>query len=1101
MVGSRTRQSYVLGLDIGVASIGWAVVDPSTARVIRAGVHLFEAGVDGGKQNPETAMASGREQSRATPRRDARQQRRQTWRRAYRKRVLLKALIRRGLLPAPERRLDSPQDIDSYLKAIDAGLRHAWEAKQNADHRLRQLLPYRLRAEALRTRLEAHEVGRALYHLAQRRGFLSNRKTDKDDAGDENKNTGKVKTGISELETLMKAAGADTLGQYFAALDPSDSAALRIRGRWTARSMYEHEFARIWEQQSKHHPSLMTAEARTEIHRAIFFQRPLKSQAHLIGRCSLVPAKRRAPIADRLAQRFRMLQKVNDLEIMPCVQIELEDFDRETGEVRMNPKTGKPRVKKQWVPDPAQTQRRLTPEEREAAIVRFSRGDATFNQLRQSGAAPRESRFNFEREGETGLPGLRTDAKLRAVFGERWDGFSEDDKNAAVEDCLSFERADAMEKRGREHWGLSAESARAFARVRLEEGHASLSRAAIRRLLPGLESGVRYATIREKVFPESSKPIVPVGQLPPLDDAFDAPVSPAVSRALSEMRGVVNAIIRRYGKPAHVRIELARDLKKGRKRREAISKQMAARRKLREDAAYRLLKQYPDFGSRPEDVRPGDVLKVLLADECGWLCPYTGRSFGWEDVFGAHPTIDIEHVWPFKRSLDDSYLNKTLCCVRENREVKQHRMPSEAYSPDRLAEILQRVARFKGDAAREKLDRFRAEAIPPDFTNRHLSETRYISRKAAEYIALLYGGFSDEESTRRVHVPSGGLTGWLRREWAMDAILSDRNEKERSDHRHHAIDAIIIAHTTPTTIKRLQESAAKADEMGSRRRFAGVQAPFDLADTKRAVQAIIVSHRQNKKARGKFHKDTVYSKPLPSAGGKTRHRIRKELHKLNESEIGAIVDRRVREVVRAAFEERKRAGARTPAQAFGEPQHRPTLPHGERIRRVRLYTSAQPQLLGVARRDRKARGEAKQRRVDLQANHHTVIMAKLGKDGTEKAWVDEPVTLCEAMDRVRQRPARPLVSHEVPDGCRFKFSLAANDFIEMDTPDGQGRAIYRVLNVSKNDMEVVSHQDARTQKTRISEKQRERVRGSSLHSRHARKVHITYLGEVKNAGG
>lgn len=1098
---SAAGESYVLGLDLGVASIGWAVVEARASRVVRAGVHLFEAGVDAGKQDPETAMATGREKPRSAPRRDARQQRRQTWRRTYRKRVLLKALIRRGLLPLPEQRIESPEGIDNYLKAIDAGLRHTWEHKQDADHRSRQLLPYRLRAEALGARLEAHEVGRALYHLAQRRGFLSNRKTDQDDAGDDEKNTGKVKAGISELETLMKAAGADTLGQYFASLDPSDPGARRIRGRWTARSMYEYEFNRIWEEQSKHHPSVMTADARTEIHRAIFFQRPLKSQAHLIGRCSLVPGKRRAPIADRLVQRFRMLQKVNDLEIIPCVQIEVEDFDKETGEVRMNPKTGRPKVKKQWVPDSAQKQRRLTPEERDAAIVRLSLGDATFHQLRQAGAAPKESRFNFEREGESGLPGLRTDAKLRAVFGERWDGFSEDDRNAAVEDCLSFERADAMEKRGREHWTLSAENARAFARVKLEEGHANLSRAAIRKLLPDLEAGMRYASAREKVFPESFKPIEPVDQLPPLEKAFDAPVSPAVSRALSEMRGVVNAIIRRYGKPAHVRIELARDLKKGRKRREAISKQIALRRKLREDAAYRLLKQYPEFGSTPEDVRPGDVLKVLLADECGWLCPYTGRSFGWEDVFGAHPTIDIEHIWPFKRSLDDSFINKTLCCVRENREVKQNRLPSEAYSRDRLEGILQRVARFKGDAAREKLDRFRAEAIPPDFTNRQLSETRYISRKAAEYIALLYGGYSDEESTRRVHVPSGALTGWLRREWAMDAILSDRNEKERSDHRHHAIDAIIIAHTTAATVKRLHESAAKANETGSRGRFAGVQAPFDLADAKRAVDAIVVSHRQTKKARGKFHKDTIYSRPLPSAGGKSKHRIRKEIHKLNENEIGAIVDPRVREAVRATFEQRKRAGAKTPAQAFSEPQYRPTLPHGETVRRVRLYTSAHPQSLGGARGDRKGRGAAKQRRVDLQANHHTVIMAKLGNDGTEKTWVDEPVTLFEAMDRVKQRPARPVVSREVPDGYRFKFSLAANDFIELDTLDGQGRAVYRVLNVSKNDMEVVPHHDGRTQKVRIAEKQRERVRGSSLYSRHARKVHITYLGEVKNAGG
>lgn len=1095
MTNAEAGQQYVLGLDLGVSSIGWAMVDenttPENTRIIRAGTHLFEAGVDGGKQDPETAMETGREKSRATPRREARQQRRQTWRRAFRKRSLLKTLIRHGLLPQPAHRLASPTDIDAYLKHLDAALRQAWEDKQDADHRMRQVLPYRLRADALRRKLERHEVGRALYHLAQRRGFLSNRKTDDDESSEDDKNTGAVKKGISELEQLMQAANAETLGEYFASLDPTSPNQHRIRGRWTSRSMYEHEFNRIWEEQSKHHPDAMTDDAKRQVHRAIFFQRPLKSQRHLIGRCSLISTKRRAPVADRLFQRFRMIQKVNDLEIIPCMQIQEEDIDPKTGEVKMNPKAGKPKMRKRLALDPDQKQRPLTPEEREAAIERLSQGDATFTQLRKAGVAPKLSRFNFEHEGESRLPGLRTDAKLRDIFGDRWDQFSDTDKNAAVEDCLSIVRADVMEKRGRSHWQLSLEDARAFARVKLEEGYANLSRAAVRRLLPELEKGTSYATARKTTFPESFVSIDPVDELPPLDKAFDDPVSPAVARALSEMRHVVNAIIRRYGKPSHIRIELARDLKKGRKRREAISKNIAARRKLREAAAYRLLKQYPNRGTKPEDVSGTDILKVMLADECNWICPYTGRSFGWDDVFGSTPTIDIEHIWPFSRSLDDSFLNKTLCCVKENRNVKRNQMPGEVYSGERLAAILQRVATFKGDAAKVKLERFNADSIPPDFTNRHLSESRYVSRKAAEYIALLYGGYSDDEHKRRVHVPSGGLTAWLRREWGMNAILSDRNEKEREDHRHHAIDAIIVALTTSRTIKKLQESAAWADESGSRRRFAGVESPFEIDDARRAIEAIVVSHRQNKKARGKFHKDTIYSEPLPGKNGKTNHRIRKELHKLNDKELNAIVDPRVRELVCTAYKTRKQEGAKNPSQAFSEENHRPVDPAGNRVRRVRIHTNAQPETIGR---------EANQRRVDLQANHHTVIMAKLDKDGNEKSWVDEPVSLFDAMNRVRDK--KPLVSRDVPDGYKFKFSLAKNDYIEMDRADGEGRSIYRILNISGGDMEVRKNRDGRTrQAIKEAGDKRERVSGSSLYKREARKVHVNYLGEVSNAGG
>ncbi|MGI9015030.1 MAG: type II CRISPR RNA-guided endonuclease Cas9 [Phycisphaerales bacterium] len=1064
--GPPRPTSYILGLDLGVASIGWAIVEPAAGsepgRIVRAGVHLFEAGIDGGKQGEEAAMASGKEQSKATPRRDARQQRRQTWRRTYRKRLVLNRLIKHGLLPEPPHRLHDPAEIDAYLKTLDATLRASWE-QEGTDHQKRQVLPYRLRAAAIHRRLEPFEVGRALYHLAQRRGFLSNRKTDgdgdDDDAsnGKNDDNSSVVKEGISELQTLMNAAGKETLGEFFASLDPSDPDSRRIRGRWTGRSMYQHEFNRIWDEQCKHHPDQLTDDAKSAVHHAIFHQRPLKSQRHLIAKCSLMPTRRRAPAADRLYQHFRMLQKVNALEVLFT----------DTGETR-----------------------RLTSAERQSVIAALQDGDATFSQLRKAlGKSFKKARFNFEEGGEKKLTGMRTDQKLRSVFDDRWEELSEREKNAAVEDCLSFERADAMARRARDHWKLSPDDASAFVRLKLEQGYANLSRAAMRRLLPLLEQGMQYATARKQEFPESFASTEPLQQLPPLKEAFKEPLSPAVARALSELRGVINAIIRRYDKPEHIRIELARDLKKGRKRREAISKNISDRRRQRELATETLLRE-----TTVSDPRRSDVERMLLAEECDWHCPFTGRCFGMADLFGQHPTVEVEHIWPFSRSLDDSFLNKTICCVNENRDVKRNRMPAEVYSGERFAEILQRVARFKGDAARIKRERFAAAEMPEGFTARHLVESQYISRKAAEYVALLFGGYSDDESTRRVHVTTGGLTAWLRREWGMHAILSYRDEKDRNDHRHHAVDAIVVALTTQSAVQKLQRAARQADDAGSHRSFAEVTPPFEtfLDDARRAVEAIVVSHRQNRKARGKFHKDTIYSKPHPSGKqGESGHRVRKELDKLNEKEIDAIIDPRIRAVVQLAYAKRRQEGAKNPAQAFSEQKHRPQLPHGDRVRKVRIDVSAKPVAVGEGSRSRL---------VNLQSNHHTVIMAKLNKDGTEKTWVDEPVSLFDAMNRVKD--GKPLVSREVPAGYRFKFSLAANDFVELDASDeDQTRRIYRVLSVSKRDIELAYHTDGRTMKDRQQAGDRERVGGSALFKRNARKVHINYLGEVSNAGG
>ena len=150
----------------------------------------------------------------------------------------------------------------------------------------------------------------ALYHLAQRRGFLSNRRADARKKDDEDKSV--VKQAIGELAQKIAAHTPPLLGAYFASLDPDEQ---RLRGRWTSRRMYEDEFDALWEAQSKHHG--LSHDAKSRIREAIFHQRPLKSQKNLIGRCSLMPDEPRAPIAHRLYQRFRVLQTVNNLQIVP----------------------------------------------------------------------------------------------------------------------------------------------------------------------------------------------------------------------------------------------------------------------------------------------------------------------------------------------------------------------------------------------------------------------------------------------------------------------------------------------------------------------------------------------------------------------------------------------------------------------------------------------------------------------------------------------------------------------------------------------------------------------------------------------------------------
>jgi len=188
--------------------------------------------------------------------------------------------------------------------------------------------------------------------------------------------------------------------------------------------------------------------------------------------------------------------------------------------------------------------------------------------------------------------------------------------------------------------------------------------------------------------------------LPPLDETGLQLRNPVVHRTLTEMRQVVNAVIRKYGKPDLIRPELARDLKNSSKDRENITRRNRLREKERERIAREIAQE-----AGVEKPSRRDILKVMLAEECDYTCPYTGRRFSMRDLLHGG-LVHIEHIVPYSRSMDDSFINKTLSCRDANAE-KGNRLPFEVFSPEAYREILERVRRFKGPFAEAKLERFK----------------------------------------------------------------------------------------------------------------------------------------------------------------------------------------------------------------------------------------------------------------------------------------------------------------------------------------------------------------------------------------------------------
>lgn len=369
MDGGSRQLKYRLGLDLGSTSIGWAVLRLNEQDVpdylIRLGVRIFS---DGRNRKDGASLAVNR--------RLKRQQRRRRDRLLRRKRRLIAALTEHGLWPkTTEERL-----------------------------RIRDLSPYELRARGLTEPLSSHEFGRAIFHLNQRRGFRSSRRTDKSAATER----GQIKSAISTLYTKIRESGAETLGAYlYERLKRGEGARARRFGMganatyefYVDRSMIAAEFDRLWERQSSFNQASLPEAARSKIRDILLYQRPLKPVRP--GRCSLEPSEERALLALPSVQRFRILQEINNL-----------------------------RVRERAGSD----ERPLTLQERNQILEDLRRGrNSKFDKIRKM-LNLSEARFNLESERRKEIKGDLTAAVLAksAIFGSAWHEKTVEEQDAVV---------------------------------------------------------------------------------------------------------------------------------------------------------------------------------------------------------------------------------------------------------------------------------------------------------------------------------------------------------------------------------------------------------------------------------------------------------------------------------------------------------------------------------------------------------------------------------------------------------------------------------------------------------------------------------------------
>lgn len=1041
-VNSSEHEVLTLGLDMGPSSIGWALIDEAGESIIATGVRVFPEGVD---RDPQ-----GGEKSKNQTRREKRMLRRQVQRRARRLRILRQSLVEAELLPTSE-------EGQEWVLHSD---------------------PYPLRARALKDRLEPHEIGRIIYQLAQRRGFLSNRKVDR--ASD--KETKGMLGEIAELDKAIQEADGSTLGEYLAAIKASGG---KVRKRHTRRSMYLAEFDAIWEFQSRFYPELLTDSCKygsqgsktypadPDIHRKrstethlqryglhgiIFFQRRIYWPASLVGKCELEPTEKRCHRADRVAQRFRLLQEVNNLRYR----------DSFSGE-----------------------EQKLSDTQRDDLLDYLSTGkERTFDRIRTRLAKkglPDSARFNFERGGRDKLKGHQTDAAMasRNCLGKGWHGYEEEKKNKIIKLLTTPQLSDdETHSKLQTECGLSSDEADQALNAKLPEGHGKLSQLAIRKLIPYLEQGfflLGNDATDSALHAAGYLGAAQLGAEKALGPVPRGITNPIVRQALFETRKAMNAILRKYGMPGKIRIELAREAKKSFAERLGIQREIRDRTKEREAAAERWQEI---AGTQP---KRNDIRKYQLWEEANHICVYCGEAISAAQLTSGEANVD--HILPRWRSLDDSYMNKVLV-HRKCNEDKGDRTPREWLEdsePNRYQEVRARAEQLPYP----KLSRFTRQDLElEEFVNRHLTDTAYISRQVKDYMQTL--GI-------RVDCSRGSITAELRRYWGLNTILFPEGEgkKTRADHRHHAVDATVVALATPSRLHQLAHAHGK-----------DVEPPWpslreNLAES---VQDILVSHKPRRRLSGALHKDTFF--------GQTQKLSEDERKPVNErpwardwqeeeslfvrrkpvSEIkkpkhlASVRDRAIRDYL---VEHLRNHGVDPEATSYPkgifEGDNTPVMPSGVPIRKVRLV-----ERLKTAR----PAGSKREFQSVQPGNNHHICYYESAHKGKPR-WKAKVTTMWDAALRVRRDdlPAIDTANGEL--GC-FLMSLSIGESFIVRKGDG----VEQLCIVRKINHTGLIHYRLHTDARKAGELDKENLCFSpeSLRKLQAQKVTIDPIGSLRSSG-
>ena len=762
---------YVLGLDIGIASVGWAVLrnneNGEPYKIEDLGVRVFEKA-----EHPKTGA------SLAQPRREARSMRRRVRRRRHRKERIKNLISTTGLM--------SHEDMDALF--ANSGF---------------QKDVYTLRMEGLDHRLSKEEWVRVLIHLSQRRGYRSNSKAEEA----KEKENGVLKEAISANQKLMQEHNYRTVGEMFC-LDQKFRT-IGADGRFwrttrntsgdykftVTRAMIADEVHALFDAQRALGNPFSDMDFQKKYCEILFSQRNFDEgpggdspyqKMDLRGYCRFEPAEKRAFKACYTFEYFKLLQDLNHIRI------------RNSDESRS-----------------------LWPEERQKIIALAHKSDGlNYARLRKELQLPDSCVFNTVRYGaedrdkiekSAKFPQMQSYHKLRKALEHVSKGYITTLSHNTLDEVgtiLSLYKADTKRTDALKNLGLSDFVIQQLLPLSFSKA-GNLSLTAMQKMIPILETGVPYHEACSRIYHDfrghtQGQRYHTISLNPEFlqeTQLLDNLTNPVVLRAISQTCKVVSAVIRKYGSPQAIRIELAREMSRNFDDRRKAEKCMTENRSRNEKAMEHIREIKGDH------VTGLDLVKWKLYQEQDGICLYSGTPLDASRLFEPG-YVDIDHIVPYSISFDDSYRNKVLVLSSENRQ-KANRLPL-AYmegNPEKAARFETLVeTRIRDYRKRQKLlKKDLTEEDSHSFRERNLSDTQYITR-------IVYNLFNDylefapseKYAKKHVQAVNGAVTDYMRKRFGL--------KKNRADgDLHHAMDAVVIATTSPGMIQRISNYAKRRE--------------------------------------------------------------------------------------------------------------------------------------------------------------------------------------------------------------------------------------------------------------------------------------------------